>query len=214
MDPEQMNSGRTEKYNPLYHGLVCFGMILTLFASLSSAKASTTPKFSMMMYYVGLMVLDPGVSINEILNQDDYIIMKGIAPDQRTAYLLAEKLFHSRMQKEFKFEDIIPFWKTTKFTFILKKPKTKSEQLSIEIKTPPVRKSLKSNFALEGTCTKEGAKVNLSGDFQGKTICKKGSWSFELSAKDIKLPIVGVKVSQGLLGQQNEDYRSFIIRRP
>jgi len=191
-----------------YLGLI--GLI-SLF-SLNLIWASS--KFANVFYYVGQMTFDPGVSINEISDGVDFIIFKGKAASKVSAYLLAEKLYSSRMQQEFKFSDIVPFWEKNGFTFILKKPKQENEQLSIEIKTPPVRKSLKSNFALEGTCTKEGAEVNLSGDFQGKTICKKGSWSFELSAKDIKLPIVGVKVSQGLLGQQNEDYRSFIIRRP
>ena len=166
------------------------------------------------MYYIGQMVLDQGVSINEVLNQENYIILRGVAPDQRTAYLLAEKLFHSRMQKEFNFKDIVPFWKKNQFTFILKKPTDKNKQNNIEIKSPMVRGHLEEKFLLEGICSQEGVEIIFSGDFQGKTICKRGSWAVELSTQKIDLPILGVEVSQGFGGQVSKDYRSFLKRKP
>jgi hypothetical protein len=72
---------------------------------------------------VGQMILDPGMSINGITDHSDYIKFKGQSQNQLQAYKLAEKLLHSNMQKEFKFEDVVPFWnnKSNTFTFILKK---------------------------------------------------------------------------------------------
>lgn len=210
----RMNDRGKKKGSDVHLTILFLWISLFLFFSLHSLRASTNPKFSMMMYYVGLMMLDQGVSINEITDQDEYIVMKGVAPDQRTAYLLAEKLFKSRMQREFHFEDIVPFWKKNEFTFILKKPKAKNQQLNIEINSPLTRAALDEKFSLEGSCSKEGSELTVSGDFQGKTICKKGLWTIELSAQNISFPIVGVKVSQGLRGYENHDYRSFLIRKP
>ena len=199
-----------QSINRLFKSLGLFLLMSPLF--LSSVSGGT--KFSSIFYYVGQMILDPGVSINEILNHDEYIVMKGVAPDQRTAYLLAEKLFHSHMQRDFKFEDIVPFWNKNQFTFILKKPKTNDHKETIKIKSPLTRNSLDTKFTIEGSCTKDGAEITLLGDFQGTTICKKGSWVIELSVKDIKLPIVGVKVVEGPRSQGSEDYRSFLIKKP
>jgi hypothetical protein len=203
-----------DNFNHRSHDFFKFLGLVGLFSLFSLNPIWANPKFANVFYYVGQMTFDPGVSINEISDGEDFIIFKGQAPNKVSAYLLAEKLYTSRMQQEFKFSDIVPFWEKQGFTFILKKQKTKNEQLPLEIKSPLTRNSLNDNFSLEGSCAKEGAEINLSGDFQGKTTCKKGSWVIDLSAKDIKLPLVGVKVSQGLRGQLSEDFRSFLIRKP
>jgi hypothetical protein len=176
--------------------------------------SAESPRFSSMMIHISQMMLDEGVTINEVINNERYIILKGVAPNQQLAFLLAEKLFHSNMQKDFKFKDIIPFWEKDKFTFFLKKSKAKDSKPMFEITDPIPRAVISGNFVLKGRCSKDKVELNLTGSITGKMTCRNGLWSVKQSVSQFKTNIIGLKVSEGLAGGTSEDYRSFLIKRP
>jgi hypothetical protein len=158
------------------------------------------------------MILDEGVVINEAINNKKYIILKGIAPNQRLAFLLAEKLFQSNMQKDFNFIDIIPFWNNNRFTFFLKKSISKIEQQSVVITEPNPRSVVSKMFVLKGKCSKNQTELNLSGTLTQNINCLNGSWSVQISTSQLNTNIIGLKVSEGIGESRSEDYRSFLIR--
>jgi len=149
---------------------------LFIFLLVGPTYATSEPPFSMIMYYVGQMILDPGISINQITDHSAYIKLKGQARNKVQAYLLAEKLLHSSMQKEFKFEDVVPFWnnKSNTFTFILKKSVLLKNNSPVTIESPLPRAQLKGAVQLYGVCDKESKNVIISGDCTGVTDYKNG----------------------------------------
>ena len=115
------------------------------------------------MIHIGQMILDEGVVINEAINNEKYIILTGVAPNQQLAFLLAEKLIHSNMQKYFKFRDITPFWNNNRFTFFLEKSLSKNELHSNLITEPKPRAVVSESFILKGKCSRDKAELYLSG---------------------------------------------------
>ena len=185
---------------------------LFIFLFVGQTYATSHPPFSMIMYYVGQMILDPGISINQITDHSEYIKLKGQARNKLQAYLLAEKLLHSNMQKEFKFEDVVPFWnnKSNTFTFILKKSVVLKNNTSITIESPLPRAQLKGVVKLYGVCHTESKNVIISGDFTGKTECTNGRWLINFTERSKRnLPILGIKIYQKTIKQKfKKDFRS------
>ncbi len=185
---------------------------LFIFLFVGQTYATSHPPFSMMMYYVGQMILDPGINIKQITDHTEYIKLKGQARNKLQAYLLAEKLLYSNMQKEFKFEDVVPFWnnKSKTFTFILKKSADLKSNTSITIESPLPRAQLKGAVQLYGVCDKESKNVIISGDFTGKTECTNGRWLINFTERTkSNLPILGIKIFQKTIKQKfKKDFRS------
>jgi hypothetical protein len=159
------------------------------------------------------MILDQGISIKGITDHSDYIKFKGQSQNQLQAYLLAEKLLHSNMQKEFKFEDIVPFWneKTKNFIFILKKSGALQSTNLLTIESPLPRANVNGLLQFSGGCSSDSGDIFISGDFSGNTKCKGNRWEIQLP-KPIKneLPILGIKVMQKDNNQKYlKNFRSF-----
>lgn len=192
---------------------LCIGIILT-----SSLCVFAAPKFSGLLLYIGQIILDPEISINVMADNEDFVELKGTAPNQLDAYLLAEKLFYSKMKKDFEFVDVIPFWENNSFTFILKKTSHHSignGSSFIRIQAPPIRKLLSNKLLLKGSCSVNVTEILISGDINGKTQCLKGSWEFQVDLLISKLPIIGVSISHRLINQKIiRDFRSFLLPRP
>lgn len=171
------------------------------------SKAST---ISTVMFYTGQMILDPGVSFNEISDHESHIEIKGKAPNKKIAYALAKKLFHSQLQKDLKFSDIIPFWNKNMFIFILKKASF-DQKNAFRIETPNIREVINKKLILTGTCSKEGTEVLITGDFEATLLCDKGKWAKEFSPLDKNLSIIGIKASQRIVNKPLlTDFRSFL----
>lgn len=189
--------------------------LLVLFSFLFLNSVSGSSKFSSIFYYVGQMILDPGVSINEISDGGEFIIFKGEAPNQSSAYLLAEKLFSSKMQQEFNFTDIVPFWEKNKFTFYLKKSELeKTDGDAVVITSPPSRDTSSEKFYLAGTCSNKIDNVRISGDLIGETKCIEGKWNIQFPSYKGNLNLIGVRAYQRLVNQKIlMDVRSFIISK-
>ena len=174
---------------------------------------SPNPPFSMIIYYVGQMILDPGISIKGITDHSDYIKFKGHSQNQLQAYLLAEKLLSSNMQKEFKFEDIVPFWneKNKSFIFILKKSDGFQSKNSLTIESPLPRANVNGSLQFSGGCSSDSEDILISGDFSGKTKCKDHRWKIQFpKVTGNRLPLLGIKVMQKNNKQKYlKNFRSF-----
>ena len=206
-----------KKHLRLFSWLKSSAIGLALCFSLLVSSYAQAPKFHMVLYYVGQMVLDPGVSINDITDHQEYVQFKGVAPSQMSAYLLAKNLLKSRLQQEFKFTDIVPFWDKGKFTFILTKDLlNRPKETFVQIEQPSKREILKGLILLSGSCSREGAEVVVSGDLIGRTTCKTNKWQISFPPfSNKKLPIIGIRVTQLMVNQKIvADHRSFNLSRP
>ncbi len=201
-----------ENDSVLFIKVLSIKISLLIFLFVGPTYATAQPPFSMIMYYVGQMIFDPGISINQITDHSEYIKLKGQARNKLQAYLLAEKLLHSNMQKDFKFEDVVPFWnnKSNTFTFILKKSVVLKNNTSITIESPLPRAQLKGVVKLYGVCHTESKNVIISGDFTGKTECTNGRWLINFTERSKRnLPILGIKIYQKTIKQKfKKDFRS------
>ena len=191
------------------------GCVLLLALLLIASKSHANGKISSLQYLIESMDFDPKLHITALTNNETYIKLEGSSPSQTSAYHLAEKIFHAKSLRPYRFVDVIPFWEREKFTIILQKSVKKKLVHSYVIFTsPPVREPLTANIKLKGLCSRDGGDVVISGDLQGKTVCIKGEW--QLSPPPLKksnLPIRGVSAHQIMINQDMvKDYRSFVVK--
>jgi hypothetical protein len=182
------------------------------FLSLPEGAKAAKPKITHILFQLGEMDIDPKISINEITDEEFYLILKGNAPTKMGAYDLAEKILQSERFKSYELIDVIPVWENGKITLMLKKNVKKENHLFyVDIIAPKRREKLTEKVEFKGTCSRNGGEVVLSGDVNLKTTCTNNEWRASYTRpKSTNLPIISVIVQQTMINRDViTDYRSF-----
>jgi len=186
------------------------------FVSLMISFPTLALNFRSMIFDISKIALANEISITSISQEEGFIKIKGPSYPRGVIEVFSKRLLFAHDMAVYQLSDAVSFLVTGEFMIVLRPNEDtfKGKVQYVTFTSPSPREQMTKDGTIKGRCSREGAEVVISGDFEGKALCVKGAWEFKAPLlQSSETDFIHLSASQRMMNQEIiKDYRTF--RKP
>jgi len=142
------------------------------------SKKATIENFTLHFYRLRL---DPTITVKRVFKKDHFYVAEGQTENIQDLVNLSRKLLNSKTLSQFELIDSLVHLSGDKFKIFMKTKNIPKRRERAWIMVNPIpRFSKLKKKEISGSCFPNDRRIKFTGDFNGFTQCKKGTWKMKI----------------------------------